>query len=121
MPSVTNRTKEIKQLRKGYLNSNNFEDFELKDKINSDEEVFTITDLTRILKCSRYRVMQLYSIEGLPLQKVKNKYVINKVDLIKWMQEKAEEERRRLKMFFVYMVIFILLLIIIILLFFKKL
>ena len=66
-------------------------------KIRNDEEFFTITDLTKILKCSRYRIMQLYSIEGLPLQKMKNKYVIDKVELTEWIQEKEDEEKERKK------------------------
>ncbi len=50
-------------------------------KVIKDKEFFTITDLTKILKCSRYRVMQLYSMEDLPLKKYKNKYVISKNEL----------------------------------------
>lgn len=62
-----------------------------------NEEFFTITDLTKILKCSRYRVMQLYSTEELPLQKYKNKYIIGRNELSKWMEYKEQEEKKRQK------------------------
>lgn len=58
-----------------------------------DDGFFTITDLTKILKCSRYRIMQLYSTEELPLQKYKNKYVISRNELSEWMAYKEQEEK----------------------------
>lgn len=63
---------------------------------NIEEKMYTVTELTNILGCSRYRVMQLYS-EGMPLIKEKNKYVISKFELEKWLQEKEEEEKEREK------------------------
>lgn len=65
---------------------------ELKD----NKEVFTVTDLTKILKCSRYKVMQLYSTQDLPLYKYKNKYVIGKDELFEWIEEKEEERRKQM-------------------------
>lgn len=41
--------------------------------------------------------MQLYSMEGLPLQKYKNKYVIHSNELSEWMVYKEQEERKRQK------------------------
>lgn len=38
--------------------------------------------------------MQLYSREGLPLQKIKNKYVINKNELDEWIKQKEEKEKK---------------------------
>ena len=39
--------------------------------------------------------MQLYSMEGLPLQKYKNKYVIHSNELSEWMVYKEQEEKKR--------------------------
>lgn len=66
-------------------------------QLKNNEKFFTITDLTKILGCSRYRIMQLYSMEGLPLQKYKNKYVIHSNELSEWMVYKEQEERKRQK------------------------
>lgn len=66
-------------------------------QLKNNEKFFTITDLTKILGCSRYRIMQLYSMEGLPLQKYKNKYVIHSNELSEWMVYKEQEERKRKK------------------------
>lgn len=66
-------------------------------QLKNNEKFFTITDLTKILGCSRYRIMQLYSMEGLPLQKYKNKYVIHSNALSEWMVYKEQEERKRQK------------------------
>lgn len=64
-------------------------------QLKNNEEFFTITDLTKILGCSRYRIMQLYSTEELPLQKYKNKYVIHSNELSEWMAYKEQEEKKR--------------------------
>lgn len=92
-------------------------------KSNISEEFLTITDLTKILKCSRYRVMQLYSTEELPLQKYKNKYVVDKNELLKWtaQKEKEEEEKRKRAKIFNYVATVILLIMIIgLVVFFKS-
>lgn len=62
-----------------------------------DDGFFTITDLTKILKCSRYRIVQLYSTEELPLQKYKNRYVISRNELSEWMAYKEQEKKERQK------------------------
>lgn len=72
------------------------------NKLKDNREVFTVTDLTKILKCSRYRVMQLYSTEDLPLQKVKNKYVIGKNELLEWIAQKEQEEEERRKQMLIF-------------------
>lgn len=90
------------------------------ENINEIENIYTVTDLTHVLGCSRYRVMQLYS-EGLPLRKEKNKYVISKKELRIWIEQREiEEEERRKREFkclvvasIVMLVIFIMLLLII--------
>lgn len=60
-----------------------------------DNTLYTVTELTRILGCSRYTVMKYYSQEGLPLFKRKNKYVVKRTDLLLWMEEMKEKQRRR--------------------------
>lgn len=82
--------------------------------LKNDEEFFTITDLTKILGCSRYRIMQLYSMEGLPLQKYKNKYVIHSNELSERWVYKKQEERKRQKQMLIYSCIGIVILLIMI-------
>lgn len=67
------------------------------DELKSDEEILTITDLTKILECSRYRIMKLYSMEELPLRKYKNKYVISKNELLEWLEYKEQERKEKQK------------------------
>lgn len=83
-------------------------------QLKNNEKFFTITDLTKILGCSRYRIMQLYSMEGLPLQKYKNKYVIQSNELSEWMVYKEQEERKRQKQMLIFTCIGIAILLIMI-------
>lgn len=71
-------------------------------QLKNNEKFFTITDLTKILGCSRYRIMQLYSMEGLPLQKYKNKYVIHSNELSEWMAYKEQEEKERQRQMLIF-------------------
>lgn len=77
------------------------------------ETKYTITDLTKIMNCSRYMIMKYYSKEGLPLKKEKNKYVIEKNAFEEW---KYKFDKKRiiqwiltlaLIIFFIILVIFI--------------
>lgn len=93
------------------------------DGLKNDEEFFTITDLTKILKCSRYTVMQLYSNEGLPLNKCKNKYVITRNELLEWMAYKEQEEKEKQKQMLIFNcvgTVIVLIMITVIVIFFKN-
>ena len=37
--------------------------------------------------------MQLYSVEDLPLKMVKNRYIVNKLELMEWLDEKEKERK----------------------------
>lgn len=93
------------------------------DGLKNDEEFFTITDLTKILKCSRYKIMQLYSNEGLPLEKCKNKYVITRNELLEWMAYKEQEEKEKQKQMLIFNcvgTVIVLIMITVIVIFFKN-
>lgn len=93
------------------------------DGLKNDEEFFTITDLTKILKCSRYKVMQLYSNEGLPLKKCKNKYVLTRNELLEWKAYKEQEEKEKQKQMLIFNcvgTIIALIMITVIVIFFKN-
>lgn len=93
------------------------------DGLKNDEEFFTITDLTKILKCSRYKIMQLYSNEGLPLEKCKNKYVITRNELLEWMTYKEQEEKEKQKQMLIFNcvgTVIVLIMITVIVIFFKN-
>lgn len=59
------------------------------------DEILTVTDLTALFHCTRNKIMNFYAMDGLPLEKVGNKYVITKSKLSEWidMMDKLEKER----------------------------
>ena len=62
--------------------------------IKSKSDFMTIADIMKQLGCSRHIVMKYYSEYGLPLRKEKNKYVINKIDYLMWLEKmKALREK----------------------------
>ncbi len=68
-----------------------------KSNINTTSNtssMLTITDLTRILGCSRNKVMKYYAENGLPLEKIKNRYYIDENDLEIWLESKRKTEIR---------------------------
>ena len=73
----------------GYSNDKNYNEV-IKD------DLLSMTDIMKVLSCSRYMVMKYYSKEGLPLIKKNNKYYINKLDLINWIKELRENRRKQL-------------------------
>ena len=64
-----------------------------KTKYDEYKDYYTITELTQILKCSRHKIMQLYSMEDLPLKMVKNRYIVHKLKLMEWLDEKEKERK----------------------------
>lgn len=61
------------------------------------EEVFTLEEVMKLLKCNRYQVMKYKDKYCLPLRKYKNNYVIKKKDLGIWQNRKDEVEKQILK------------------------
>ena len=59
------------------------------------DEILTVTDLTALFHCTRNKIMSLYAMNGLPLEKVGNKYIIKESKLSAWvdMMDKLEKER----------------------------
>ncbi len=93
-----------------------------KTKYDEYRDYYMITELTQILKCSRHKIMQLYSIEDLPLRMVKNRYIINKLELMEWLDEKEKEwkeEKIKKLIFSVVSIILMLLLFYMLSVFFK--
>lgn len=86
----------IEEVSDNVIGYNNESNNSIKNYSNdSKNEFLTIEDLMNELNCSRYKIMKLYLDEGLPLQKIKNKYYINKENLYYWLEEKAKEARVR--------------------------
>lgn len=59
------------------------------------DEILTVTDLTALFHCTRNKIMSLYAMNGLPLEKTGNKYIIKESKLSAWMDmmDKLEKER----------------------------
>ena len=85
-----------------------------KTKYDEYKDYYTITELTQILKCSRHKIMQLYSMEDLPLRMVKNRYIINKLELMEWLDEKEKDRKEEKIKNVIFGVISIILILIII-------
>jgi len=66
------------------------------DDIYTEEKLLDMSEIMRVLNCSRYMVMKYYNEEELPLIKQKNRYYIDKKSLIEWI-EMINEKRRREK------------------------
>lgn len=58
--------------------------------------------------------MQLYSMEDLPLRMVKNRYIINKLELMEWLDEKEKDRKEEKIKNVIFGVISIILILIII-------
>lgn len=65
---------------------------DLNSIYDENETIYTINDLMKIMKCSRYMIMKYYSQQKLPLKKEKNKYIISKKDFDIW-KEKFDRKR----------------------------
>jgi|GEM_PF-809588 len=69
----------------------------VQQKEENQSEILTITDLMKILDCSRYTVMKLYTEQGLPLEKKANRYQITQSAYERWVYQRQQmiEEKRR--------------------------
>ena len=84
------------------------------------DEILTVTDLTALFHCTRNKIMNFYAMDGLPLEKVGNKYVITKSKLSAWMDmmdklEKEREEQEKATIVISLVLVFVIILLAIIL------
>lgn len=92
---------------------------------NHDSDIMTLIDVSQYLGISKYMVMKYYSEYGLPLRKENNKYIINKYELLNWIEYcKVIRERQirqvRIRLAIISIVSVILILIVWILSLFKN-
>lgn len=80
-------------------------------------ELLTITDIMKYLKCSRSKVMNLYTSYGLPLFKEKNRYYIYTEDFIEWYDQYEKQQKINTFISSIFTVIFIVILLIIIIMY----
>ena len=71
--------------------------YDSKNRKIISSDVLTITDVMKVLHCSRYMVMKFYSENNLPLKKINNKYYITKTELYEWIIEIEIKRKRQLK------------------------
>jgi len=84
-------------------------------KINNNQNNYnklTVTDIMKIMECSRHIVMKYYSEYNLPLKKEKNKYVIDENEFYDWLEEmerlKEEQDRNIIIIIGVFIIITLL-------------
>ncbi len=68
-----------------------------RHKLMQSVDMIPMAEIMRELSCSRYMVMKFYSQNNLPLVKMKNKYYINKHDLINWREQMEKERKEQAK------------------------
>lgn len=79
------------------------------------DEILTVTDLTALFHCTRNKIMSLYAMNGLPLEKVGNKYIIKESKLSAWMDmmdklEKEREEQAKKELLISLIIVFVVIL-----------
>lgn len=72
----------------------NFLNEQGKKTITENNDMLSMAEIMKALSCSRYIVMKYYSEEDLPLEKINNRYFINKNDLIEWKRQMEEENKK---------------------------
>lgn len=78
------------------------DDIVVNEEDQDEEDIYLdMSDIMKILGCSRYMIMNYYTKQGLPLLKYKNRYYILENDLYLWM----EEQRRKRIIILVFTVI----------------
>lgn len=85
---------EVEQKIIGYNNEDN-------SKLYQTDSLLGMSEIMKILSCTRYMVMKYYSEDNLPLIKKNNRYYINKYELECWIQM-MEEERKRQQLIAMY-------------------
>lgn len=84
--------KEVEQKVIGY-NKDIQDDSKISKTFQADN-LLSMSEIMKILSCTRYMVMKYYSEKGLPLIKKNNRYYIDKYELDCWIQ-RMEEERKK--------------------------
>ncbi len=98
--------KEIENFVIGYSEYNSDDIIE-----NNETKILSVSDLMKILECSRHMIMKYYSEYDLPLQKDKNKFFIHSDDFYTWYKnmQKLEEAEERQQEIVIALVIVLLL------------
>lgn len=94
----------------GYSKSKNLKNN--KNDIKPFDDLLPLTEIMRILSCSRYMIMKYYSKYNLPLIKINNKYYIERLYLIIWVNKMEKERERKKKITFITTIILSILIII---------
>ena len=55
-----------------------------------------MSEIMKMLGCTRYKIMKMYAEQDLPLKKEKNKYYIEAIDLIEWVEEQKRLQKQRI-------------------------
>lgn len=71
-------------------------------------------EIMKALGCTRYKVIKMYAEQDLPLKKEKNKYYIEAIDLIEWVEEQKRLEKQRM----IYSTIFAIVMIVVMIIMF---
>lgn len=91
----TNKDKGIQE----YLNSMTGKNTNGKIKqIDKEiEEIYTVTDLMKLMNCSRHIIMRYYAEEQLPLRKKGNRYIISKKEFEVWCDYRMKQYEYRMQ------------------------
>ncbi len=88
--------------------SENENSFKNVIKPSENEDLLSMTDIMKVLSCSRYMVMKYYSENDLPLFKIKNKYFVDKYDLIEWIRKLEDKRKQQQVISLIILIIFII-------------
>ena len=97
--------------------SNDVIGYGIKEDTNEKHIQSRKLDMPEIMKalgCSRYKVMKFYTEQGLPLIKEKNKYYIEAIDLIEWVEEQERLQKQRMMIATIFSSVFIVIMIFVI-------
>lgn len=86
-----------------------------KQTNNNSDDILTINDIMKYMECSRHMVIKYYTEYGLPLEKEKNKYIIDRRKFWIWLEEmkrkKEEEQKRQITITLISIIIYLIILI----------
>ncbi len=86
---------EIKKDVIGYTHDNQRPKKIAANSVNINSKMLDMTEIMRILGCSRYMVTKYHTQMGLPLIKIKNKYYAYEEDLFEWVEQQRQIQARK--------------------------
>lgn len=86
---------EIKRDVIGYNHSNQRSKKATTSSVNTNSRMLDMTEIMRILGCTRYMVTKYHTQMGLPLIKIKNKYYTYEEDLFEWIEQQRQIQARK--------------------------